>query len=133
MPSVVKGGDAEHPPNQEDSLQKRVVLIVEDDFLTRCTAAVYLRHRGFRVIEAENAREAISVLSSGSHVDVMFSDISMPGSMDGIGLAHWVAQHHPAVGILLTSARSRSTPYAFITKPYNLDEVERAFTAMLPP
>jgi CheY-like chemotaxis protein len=133
MPSGVKEGAAEHSPNQEDSPQKRVVLIVEDDFLTRCTAAVYLRHRGYRVIEAENAREALSVFSSGSHVDFMFSDINMPGAMDGIGLANWVAQHHPAVGILLTSGRSRPTPYAFITKPYNLDEVERVFKAMLPP
>jgi Response regulator receiver domain len=61
------------------------VLIVEDHFWTRYMAAEYFRGSGYRVIEANNADEAVSVLAAGSQVHVVFSDIRMPRSTDGLG------------------------------------------------
>jgi DNA-binding NtrC family response regulator len=97
---------------------------------------MYLRETGYRVIEAENVAEGISVLSSGTRVDFVFSDINMPGSLDGFGLAQWLAKQHPTVRILLTSgvhpeALAEATGLFFIAKPYHLDEVNRLIKAML--
>jgi CheY-like chemotaxis protein len=138
MPPSLTNVGSEPPPwsPPEDAPRKRVVLIVEDDFLTRCTAAMYLRETGYRVIEAENVAEGISVLSSGTRVDFVFSDINMPGSLDGFGLAQWLAKQHPTVRILLTSgvhpeALAEATGLFFIAKPYHLDEVDRLIKAML--
>jgi CheY-like chemotaxis protein len=121
------------PP--EGAPQKRVVLILEDEFLTRCTAAMYLREVGYRVVEAANAAEGMSVLSSGTQVDFVFSDINMPGSLNGLGFAQWLAKHHPTIRILLTSGMDRdsgvATGLAFIAKPYHMDEVDRLIKAML--
>jgi CheY-like chemotaxis protein len=121
------------PP--ESAPQKRVVLILEDDFLTRCTAAMYLREIGYRVLEAANAAEGISVLLSGTQVDFVFSDINMPGSLNGLGFAQWLAEHHPTIRILLTSGMHRdsgaATGLVFIAKPYHMDEVDRLIKAML--
>jgi CheY-like chemotaxis protein len=138
MPPSLTNVGSEPPPwsPPEDAPRKRVVLIVEDDFLTRCTAAMYLRETGYRVIEAENVAEGISVLSSGTRVDFVFSDINMPGSLDGFGLAQWLAKQHPTVRILLTSGvhpevLAEATGLFFIAKPYHLDEVNRLIKAML--
>jgi CheY-like chemotaxis protein len=114
---------------------KRVVLIVEDNLMTRSTAAAYLREVGHRVIEAANAAEGMSVFSSGTHVDFVFSDINMPGSLNGLGFAQWLAQQHPTVPVLLTSGVHReasgiATGLLFITKPYHLDEVDRLIKSM---
>jgi two-component system, response regulator PdtaR len=129
---------SEPPPSSspEGAPRKWVVLIVEDDFATRYTAALYLRDRDHRVIEAENVAEAISVLSSGTHVDFVFSDINMPGSLNGLGLAQWLAKEHPTVRILLTSgvhrdAAGSATGVLFIVKPYDLDEVDRLIKTTL--
>jgi CheY-like chemotaxis protein len=66
------------------------VLVAEDDILLRILIADELRDAGFVVIEAGNADEVVSVLRSGTDVDVMISDILMPGSMDGVALARLV-------------------------------------------
>ena len=111
--------------------------MVEDNALTRCTTAAYLREVGYRVIEAGNAAEAISVLSSGTHVDLVFSDIYMPGELNGHVLAQWIAQHHPEVPVLLTSAApwevnvSAERRRDLIVKPYHLADVERQIEALL--
>jgi len=110
--------------------------VVEDHFLTRCTAALYLREAGYSVIEAATAGEAISALGSGTRVDLVFSDVYMPGGLDGHGLARWVAQQ-PAVPVLLTSAAPQDAALLaagsarFLTKPYLLTEVERLIAGLL--
>ena len=118
---------------------KRLVLIIEDDFLTRYTAAEALREMGYLVIEAQDAAEAMSVFTSGTHVDFVFSDINMPGSLNGLEFAGWVAQRYPAVPILLTSGEPQPADALglgnkrhFMTKPYDLDEVDRWLRQMLP-
>jgi two-component system, response regulator PdtaR len=114
-----------------------VILLVEDDFWTRFSAAETLRALGYRVIEARDAAEGISVLTAGTQVDAVFSDINMPGELDGLGFAAWLAEHHPQLPLLLTSGLSPSLPQGssrrsfFIAKPYDLKEVDRRLRIML--
>jgi DNA-binding NtrC family response regulator len=112
-------------------------LIVEDDFDTRWTAAECLRDGGLRVIEAADVKEAMSVLSAGTHVDVVFSDVYLPGDLTGEFLAEWIAKHYPSVSVLLTSgaaeeghASAGGKSWEFIAKPCDPDEVIRRIRAM---
>jgi CheY-like chemotaxis protein len=84
---------------------RRVVLIVEDAILVRLTIADYLRGAGYAIFEAANAAEAVAVFASGGRVDVVFTDVQMPGVMDGLMLAGWVQEHHPSVQVLVTSGK----------------------------
>jgi CheY-like chemotaxis protein len=80
-----------------------VVLVVEDQILVRMTVADYLRECGFSVIEAAHAGEALTLFRAGITIDVVFSDVQMPGDMDGIGLARWLRNNRPEVQVILTS------------------------------
>src|ERR1700745_2842212 len=91
------------PSEQANAGAQTTVLIVEDHFWTRYMAAEYFRSSGYRVIEANGADEALSVLASGHQVDVVFSDIQMSGAMDGLALADCIAQRYPGLPVLLTS------------------------------
>jgi CheY-like chemotaxis protein len=110
-----------------------VVLIVEDDFLLRLNAADVIEAGGFEVIEAANADEAIKILESRSDITVVFTDIQMPGSMDGLKLARAVRGRWPPIKIVATSGRvnveETDLPEGgrFLPKPYNSMQV----TAML--
>lgn len=88
------------------------MLVVEDEILVRMVIADYLRECGYRVIEAGNAAEALTVLQSSEPVDVVFSDVQMPGEMDGFGLARWVRQNRPGLAVLLTSGNARAAKAA---------------------
>jgi CheY-like chemotaxis protein len=102
------------------------ILVVEDDIFVRLDIAEYLRDCGYRVIEAGTAAEAIDVLESNVPIDLVFSDIQMPGEMDGFGLAHWIRQHQPGVKTILTSGYIKAAEKAGelcddgpIAKPYD--------------
>jgi CheY-like chemotaxis protein len=69
---------------------KAVVLVVEDELLLRLNAAQMMEDAGYEVIEASNADEAIQILESRTDIRIVFTDINMPGSMDGIKLANAV-------------------------------------------
>jgi CheY-like chemotaxis protein len=90
----------------------QTVLIVEDEVLVRMVIADYLRECGYHVIEAGSAAEAITVLESTEPVDIVFSDVQMPGEMDGFGLATWVRRNQPRLKVLLTSGNSRAANVA---------------------
>jgi DNA-binding NtrC family response regulator len=107
-----------------------VILVVEDTEELRSSVAEYFRIVGFEVVTTENARDALAAIDSGIHVDLVFSDINMPGAMDGLGLAHWLSVNRPLLPIILTSGEprpelARSAPhYRFVRKPYSLDALE---------
>jgi DNA-binding response OmpR family regulator len=88
------------------------ILIVEDEVLIRFDVADYLRTCGYRVLEAGNASEAMAILQSGHRIDLVFSDVQLPGSMDGFALARWVRSHRPDIKVILTSGASRSAQVA---------------------
>src|SRR5213080_323072 len=80
-----------------------LVLIVEDEYLIRTHTAEAIRDAGFEVVEASNADEAIVTLESRREIRVVFTDVRMPGSMDGLKLAHAVRDRWPPVHIVATS------------------------------
>ena len=81
---------------------QETILLVEGDVLVRMPISQYLRDCGYKVIEAANAEEAMTVLShKETTIDIVFTDIEMPGAVDGFGLAQWVRQHRPGLEVLL--------------------------------
>ncbi|MGG5891075.1 response regulator [Falsiroseomonas sp. HC035] len=119
---------------------------VTEDRRPLLAIAAYLRDCGWRVLEAGSAEEAMTVLRAGDvAVDVIFSDVQMPGDMDGFDLARWVPTNRPEVRVLLTSGappaivakagdlcEERSGDEAgLLTKPYREREVVRRIEAML--
>ena len=83
------------------------VLIVEDEFLLRADAVEFMEHSGFTVHEASNADEAIEVLELHHDIRAVFTDIHMPGTMDGLKLAHYVRGRWPPVKLIITSGYAR--------------------------
>lgn len=102
------------------------IMVVEDEVLVRMLIADRLRGAGYTVIEAAHAHEAAEVLRV-TPVDLVLSDIRMPGSMDGIALARLLRSQYPAVKIVLTSGHLSEAGWAehdgFFRKPYNADEI----------
>jgi CheY-like chemotaxis protein len=118
--------------------RQSLVLIVEDDFLLRFSTAEDLRSAGYEVAEAADAGEAITILDSGESVDVVFTDVQMPGAMDGLMLVHWVREHHPGTEVLVTSGKGDAAVSsglvdgeAFFPKPYSVAEVASHIRSVL--
>jgi CheY-like chemotaxis protein len=107
-----------------------VILLVEDTEDLRSSVAEYFRIVGFDVVATENAGDALAAIDSGIRIDLVFSDINMPGAMDGMALARWLTVNRPLVPIILTSGEARpelerSVPhYRFVRKPYSLGALE---------
>ena len=82
-----------------------VVLVVEDDPILRMNAVAIAEDGGALVIEAQNADEAIRILEARNDIRIIFTDIQMPGSMDGLKLAHAIRDRWPPIKIILTSGK----------------------------
>ena len=91
-------------------LCKITILVVEDEILVRMLGTDMLETAGFVVREAGNADEAIAILSAENDIALLFSDIDMPGNMDGLGLAKFVHIRRPDIRLLLTSGRQTLSP-----------------------
>jgi CheY-like chemotaxis protein len=109
--------------------KRPVVLIVEDEFLLRMDAVDMIAAAGFEVVEAANADDAIEILESRPDITVIFTDIQMPGSMDGLRLARAVRGRWPPIKIIATSGhvhvRETDLPEGgrFLPKPYSSRQV----------
>jgi PAS domain S-box-containing protein len=106
----VGGQEAAQAPEstQEDLKDKGTVLVVEDDTRVRKLAGRYLEDLGYDVMMAENGERAIKVLQSQSAIDLVFSDIVMPGKTDGCDLYRWVKIHRPEVKAFLLTTGLKS-------------------------
>ena len=82
-----------------------VILVVEDEELARLIIADYLKDAGFTVLESSNAEDALALLEGRSDVRAVVLDVVMPGTMDGIALAHRIYQRWPRIGLLVVSGR----------------------------
>ena len=106
-----------------------LVLIVEDDSLVRMDTADMMGRLGFGVLEAKDASEAIRLLESRLDITVMFTDVEMPGSMNGLKLARVVHGRWPPIKIIATSGHARIRAndlpegVRFMPKPYKATEV----------
>jgi DNA-binding NtrC family response regulator len=106
---------------------QETILVVDDDILVRMSISQYLRDCGYKVIEASHADEAMEVLlHKETVVDVVFSDIEMPGAVDGFGLAKWIHEHRPGLDVLLAGTVPRAVESAKdlceqgpVPKPYD--------------
>jgi two-component system, response regulator PdtaR len=85
------------------------ILVVEDDALLRMHAVAIVEDAGFDAIEAANADEAIAVLEQRDDITLLFTDIQMPGSMDGLKLAHAVRNRWPPIKIIVVSGQMQVT------------------------
>src|SRR3546814_2596252 len=90
----------------EESYLLRLIL-VEDNALLRRTLSEVLNATNFEVVEANSADGALETLESGSQIDIVITDVEMPGSMDGIGLAKLILQRWPTIPLLVMSGRIR--------------------------
>lgn len=112
--------------------KRAVILIVEDDVLIRMDAAQMIGGGEFDVIEAGNADEAIEILETRSDISVVFTDIQMPGSMDGLKLTAAVRDRWPPIKIVATSGHvtighdDLPDGGRFLRKPYSPAEILNA-------
>ncbi|MGR9249485.1 response regulator [Rhizobium leguminosarum] len=113
------------------------VIVVEDETLVRLDIAMSLEAEGFIVFEASNADEAIDILTTHPEIRLMFTDIDMPGSMDGLKLAAAVRDRWPPVNIIVTSGHRQLSDELlpvkgrFFSKPYDHAGVITAMREML--
>lgn len=114
------------------------VLVVEDEPLVRTTAAEIFAGAGYRVHEACNAAEAVAILQARPDIGTVFTDIEMPGELNGLGLVATICKHWPHLRVLVTSGLSlpadRALPIGvgFIDKPYRGKQVLAEFQALKP-
>jgi CheY-like chemotaxis protein len=110
-------------------VKRPVVLVVEDDFLIRIGAVEMIEAAGFDVVDAANADEAIEILEVRLDITVVFTDIQMPGTMDGLKLAAAIRGRWPPIKIVATSGvvdvRGVDLPEGgrFLPKPYSSAEI----------
>jgi CheY-like chemotaxis protein len=79
------------------------VLVVEDETLIRLLAADILRDAGFEVVAAAHGGEAVAILKTTDQIDFVFTDIMMPGILNGIGLGGWIRSHRPGLPVAYSS------------------------------
>jgi CheY-like chemotaxis protein len=116
---------------------KIAVLIVEDEFLVRMDIADRLADEGYEVFEAASADEAVAVLEGNADIRILFTDIDMPGSMDGLKLAAAVRDRWPPIKIVVTSGHriveitDLPDGSVFFSKPYHHAGVVQSFRELL--
>jgi DNA-binding NtrC family response regulator len=108
------------------------ILVVEDEFLIRAMLSDYLQGCGFKVLEGSTADQALAIIEKlDVPIDVVLTDIRMPGSMDGFGLVRWIRTNRPDINVILTSGEAKKADAAkelcenaaFFEKPYDLEAV----------
>lgn len=116
---------------------KPVVLVVEDSTIIRMGAVDLVLTAGYEVLEAGDADEAIRILESRSDIDLVFTGVQMPGSMDGIKLSHYIRNRWPPVKLIVASGQAileeSSLPEGsrFFPKPYSDHAIADAMARML--
>src|SRR5579871_4182315 len=113
-------------PNQADGKAPATILVVEDEPLIQLVTSEALHESGYRVLVACDADEAIGILNKDESVGLLFTDIVMPGALDGFGLAAWAKSKRPDLKVLYTSgyswaagqAHAGQVHGALLRKPY---------------
>ena len=124
--------------SESPTTPSETILFVEDEALVRMDMAQFLRECGYHVYEAATAKEAIKALQAKFVIDLVFTDINMPGGMDGLELCEWALNARPGVKVLVTTgdaSRMVDIPQTIgpiFAKPYTgrdlLDRVRQALT-----
>jgi DNA-binding NtrC family response regulator len=120
------------PPSVPFESSRRCILVVEDEMLIRLIVSEELRDAGYEVVEACDADEALTVLNSLVRIDLIISDVRMPGSMDGLGLLAVVRETSPTLPVIITSGHLGPTwaladgAAQFLAKPYSMEMMVNA-------
>jgi DNA-binding NtrC family response regulator len=114
------------------------ILVVEDEPFVRFNAVEIIEHAGWNALEASNSAEALEVLAEGGDaVDVLFTDINMPGEMSGLDLAESVHRTHPHMELVVTSGKQALPKWSlpdngtFLCKPYGVDDLVEVLRSKL--
>jgi CheY-like chemotaxis protein len=115
-----------------------IVLIIEDEVLIRMDAVHMVEEAGFTVIEASSADEAINILEARCDIRGVFTDINMPGSMDGLHLSHTIRRRWPPIHLIITSGlglSGREIPAnaRFLSKPYCAEHISAILKELFAP
>ena len=119
--------------------KSKVILVVEDEPMIRLALCTELEDKGFEVKEASCAADAVGILQEpGCPVDLVFSDVRMPGEMDGVGLSKWIFENRPNTPVILASgdigkenAMKDLCGAEAITKPYSFDAAAEKIRVMI--
>ncbi|MBV9815178.1 MAG: response regulator [Alphaproteobacteria bacterium] len=112
------------------------ILLVEDNPDVQEVAAMLLQQLGYRVLHVQSPNAALQLLASGETVDLVFTDIMMPGEVDGMALARQVKEEYPDIAVLLTSgyakaANTRESGFPVLRKPYQISTLAHAIRDVL--
>jgi CheY-like chemotaxis protein len=116
---------------------RAVVLVVEDDTIIRMSAVDLVQSAGYVALEAADADEAIRILESRADIDLVFTDVQMPGTMDGIRLSHYIRDRWPPVKLIVASGNAivaeSNLPAGsrFFSKPYDDRSITDAMALLL--
>lgn len=108
------------------------VLVVEDEPLIRMFASDIATEAGYGVVEVSSAREALAAIESDSSIGIVFTDIHMPGAMDGLEMSHVARKRWPPIRFLIVSGHRKLEPNQlpsgskFFAKPYDMSEITEA-------
>src|SRR6266567_193004 len=124
------------PPTQPVEAGQGTVLVVEDNTEVAEITASLVEQLGYQTLRAENAADALNRLRRGDKVDLVFSDVVMPGDMNGIALAQEIANHYPQIPVVLTSGyndvvQTAQVRFAILRKPFQLSALEKSIREAL--
>jgi len=115
--------------------REQTILVVEDEASIRLAISEYLTEQGFTVFQAAGASGAIDVISHHPEIDLVFTDLAMPGDMDGLDLVDWVLKRRPGLPVFVTSGvwgrvstmaeYSRNQSLSYFVKPYPYDALAK--------
>jgi two-component system, response regulator PdtaR len=114
-----------------------VILVVEDDPIILMGALQLVADAGFEAVAADNADEAIRILEARSDIHLVFTDVGMPGTMDGIKLAHYIRRRWPPVKLIVASGKAiideshLPAGARFFRKPYDESTIVGAMMSLL--
>jgi PAS domain S-box-containing protein len=127
------------PPDQADyaALDRQIILVVEDNADVRRVAVSLLEQLGYRTMEVETASAALDLLAGDRHIDLVFSDVVLPGRADGLALARTVVERYPQIPVVLTTGYTKvfeaDPEFPVLRKPYQLSTLGRVIHEALNP
>jgi DNA-binding NtrC family response regulator len=135
-PAAALAKSVEVPPMQPTVAGQGTILVVEDNAEVADVTASLVEQLGYRTLRADNATDVLNRLQRGDRVDLVFSDVVMPGGMNGIALAQEISNHYPHIPVLLTSGYSdivqtASSRFTILRKPFQLPALDKAIREAL--
>src|SRR4029077_19671877 len=126
----------EAPPTQPIVPGQGTILVVEDNAEVGDVTASLVEQLGYRTLRAENATDALNRLQRGDKIDLVLSDVVMPGGMNGIALAQEIGNHYPDIPVVLTSGYSdvfqtAQSRFSILRKPFQLSALEKSIREAL--